>query len=196
MNAVSIPGSEQLEVLSPSCIEIVPLDIHDKAILLHLTNDQFGAILLSRSISVGHLRRTQNALPVVAIPAYSSSLFQKGTLSHTGGFRFSEKASSLLKGSYFTFMAEWAEWKTNDVGFPNFPLGLEHRDLKLGIHEEERLINLSQQLVCIPLILVEKLSKTFTDVSKFVLRQGSKSQSFTHSSPPPPHAGFPVLLSS
>ncbi|GBM52491.1 hypothetical protein AVEN_88385-1 [Araneus ventricosus] len=34
----------------------------------------------------------------------------------TGGFRFSERASS-PEGSYFTFMAEW---KTKDVGFPTF----------------------------------------------------------------------------
>ncbi|GBM28469.1 hypothetical protein AVEN_135645-1 [Araneus ventricosus] len=62
-----------------------------------------------------------------------------------------------------------------------------HAGVKLGIHERERLSQLSQRLVRIPLILVEKLGKTFTDVPKLVLRQGSKSQNSSLPSPPPPH---------
>ncbi|GBN11878.1 hypothetical protein AVEN_173846-1 [Araneus ventricosus] len=34
---------------------------------------------------------------------------------------FRREHSPLLVGSYFTFMAECAEWKTNYIGFPNFP---------------------------------------------------------------------------
>ncbi|GBM04947.1 hypothetical protein AVEN_2071-1 [Araneus ventricosus] len=44
-----------------------------------------------------------------------------------------------------------------------------------------------------PPILVEKLGKEFTDVPKFVLRQGSKSQNSTHpysSSPTRGNSGF------
>ncbi|GBN22936.1 hypothetical protein AVEN_273587-1 [Araneus ventricosus] len=62
----------------------------------------------------------------------------------------------------------------------------------MGIHEKEWLRNWSKQLLCIPLILVEKLGKSFTDVPKFVLRQGSKSQKSAHYSPFPPHGRFRV----
>ncbi|GBM54670.1 hypothetical protein AVEN_6948-1 [Araneus ventricosus] len=53
---------------------------------------------------------------------------------------------------------------------------------------------MSQRLVYIPLISVEKIGKSFTDVPQFVLRQGSKSQnsSYTPPPPPPPHGGFRV----
>ncbi|GBM96037.1 hypothetical protein AVEN_179714-1 [Araneus ventricosus] len=64
--------------------------------------------------------------------------------------------------------------------------------VKLSVHEKERLSHLSQQLARISLILVEKLGKTFTDVPKFVLRLGSKSQNSSHPSPSPPHWGFRV----
>ncbi|GBM37168.1 hypothetical protein AVEN_56340-1 [Araneus ventricosus] len=66
---------------------------------------------------------------------------------------------------------------------------------QLGIHEEERLSHLSQQLARISLILVEKLGKTFTDVPKFVMRLGSQSWNSSHpisSSTTPPHGGFRV----
>ncbi|GBN78544.1 hypothetical protein AVEN_53513-1 [Araneus ventricosus] len=53
-------------------------------------------------------------------------------------------------------------------------------NLKLGVHEKERLSHLSQQLVCFPLILAEKLGRPFTDIPKCVLRQGSKSQNSSH----------------
>ncbi|GBN56330.1 hypothetical protein AVEN_270066-1 [Araneus ventricosus] len=49
-------------------------------------------------------------------------------------------------------------------------------NLKLGIDEKARLSHLSQQPVCFPLILAEKLGRPFTDV----LRQGSKSQNSSH----------------
>ncbi|GBM89685.1 hypothetical protein AVEN_23588-1 [Araneus ventricosus] len=65
--------------------------------------------------------------------------------------------------------------------------------LKLGILTKERLSHLSRQVVCIPLILVEKLGKTFTNVPKFVLRQGSKSQHSSHTSLLLPF-GFRVAL--
>ncbi|GBM27105.1 hypothetical protein AVEN_189875-1 [Araneus ventricosus] len=52
--------------------------------------------------------------------------------------------------------------------------------LNLGIHEKAKLCHLFLRAVFSPPILVEKLGKTFTDVPKFVLRQGSKSQTFSH----------------
>ncbi|GBO07444.1 hypothetical protein AVEN_251445-1 [Araneus ventricosus] len=67
---------------------------------------------------------------------------------------------------------------------------------KLGIHEKERLSHLSEQLVCIPHILVEKLGKSFTAVPKFVLRQGSKSQNSYQPRFLFPHAEFSSFISS
>ncbi|GBN56773.1 hypothetical protein AVEN_192882-1 [Araneus ventricosus] len=64
--------------------------------------------------------------------------------------------------------------------------------LKLGIHEKERLSHLSQQLVYIPLIVVEKLGKSFTYVPKFVLTQSSKTQNSSHPTPPPSYGGIRV----
>ncbi|GBM18407.1 hypothetical protein AVEN_72746-1 [Araneus ventricosus] len=64
--------------------------------------------------------------------------------------------------------------------------------IKLGIHDKAKLCHLSQQLVFIPPILVKKLGKTFTDVPKFVLRQGSKSQNSSHPNSSFPHGEFRV----
>ncbi|GBN31546.1 hypothetical protein AVEN_186873-1 [Araneus ventricosus] len=59
----------------------------------------------------------------------------------------------------------------------------------MGIHEKEKLNHFPQQLVCIPLISVEKIGKAFTNIPKIALRQGSNSQ---NSSILSPHEGFRV----
>ncbi|GBM05916.1 hypothetical protein AVEN_135280-1 [Araneus ventricosus] len=71
-----------------------------------------------------------------------------------------------------------------------------HSVIKLGTHEKERLNHLPQQLVCIPLILVEKLDKSFTDVPTLVLRQGSKSQNPSYPRSSSPTRGISSLISS
>ncbi|GBO33161.1 hypothetical protein AVEN_213635-1, partial [Araneus ventricosus] len=35
-------------------------------------------------------------------------------------FAFVREGRSLPAGTYFTFMAQCSEWKTNNIGFPNF----------------------------------------------------------------------------